>query len=141
MKTTARLIINALLVSLLLTATGSSAQAINAEPGDPVANETAFNVSLYMGPQWKLNLMMAISRPARITITIKNPANAVLYREIVRKGARRYWRKFNFEGSGPGAYVVEISDGRQTIARRVEIVDIPAVDSQRYIIYGPQPTP
>ena len=143
MKTTTRLTINALLVSLLLTTAVSRALATSTEPGDTVANETSFGVNMYLGPQWKLNLMMAISRPARVTIVIRDPNNTVLYREIVSRGPRPrgYWRKFDFEGSEPGGYVVEISDGRQTVTRRIEIVNLPAVDSQRYIVYGPQPTP
>lgn len=132
---------NAHLVSLLLTALVSSAWATQAASGDPVKEGTSFKVNMYPGPQWKMNLMMAISRPARITITVRNPDNTVLYREIIKRGSRRYWRKFDFEGSEPGAYRFEISDGQQTIVRRVEIVSIPVIDAQRYLVYGPQLTP
>ncbi|GAB3640084.1 hypothetical protein [Spirosoma arcticum] len=137
MKTTAQLTVNALMVSLLLTTAMSGALAASAEPGDPVAKVTSFEVNTYLGPQWKLNLMMDISRPVRITIIIRNSDNTVLYREIVSRGSRGYWRRFDFEGSEPGVYVVEVSDGRQMITRRIEIVDIPAIDSQRYIVHIP----
>jgi hypothetical protein len=137
MKKNAQSTINALVVSLLLTTAMSHALAASAEPGDPVAKETSFDVNTYLGPQWKLNLMMDISRPVRIMIIIRNPNNTVVYREIVSKGSRGYWRKFDFEGSEPGTYRLEISDGRQTVTRQIEIVDIPAIDSQRYIVHGP----
>lgn len=136
MKTNVRIVINALAVSLLLSATISSTLATNTEPGDPVAKETSFDVNTYLGPQWKLNLMMDISRPVRLTIIIRNSDNTVLYREIVSKGSRGYWRKFDFEGSEPGTYRLEVSDGRRTVTRQIEIVDIPAIDSQRYIVHG-----
>ena len=136
MKKTAQSTINALVVSLLLITAMSHALVAGTEPGDPVAKETSFNVNTYLGPQWKLNLMMDISRPVRIMIIIRNSGNTVLYREIVSKGSRGYWRKFDFEGSEPGTYRLEISDGRQTVTRQIEIVDIPAIDSQRYIVHG-----
>lgn len=129
---------NGLLVSLLIAGSGINAQATGTEPGDSVTNESSFDVSLYMGPQWKLNLMLAIRRPGRVSITLKNAGNTVLYREFLKKRSTRYWRKFNFEGSAAGVYRFEISDGQKIIVRQVEIVDMPTVDAQRYMVYGAQ---
>ena len=47
-----------------------------------------------------------------------------------------YRQKSNFEGSPSGVYQLETNDGQQTLVRRVEVVDIPAVDPQCYITYG-----
>lgn len=125
----------ALLMSLLTLA--SVTQAQTTEPGDPVANERSFDVGMYLGKQWKLNLRLATHRPARIMITLKDPHNGVLYRELLKKRKIKYWREFNFNGAAAGAYQFEISDGRNTIVRRVDVVDLPAVASQRYITYNP----
>lgn len=129
---------NGLLVSLFFAGSGINAQATGTDPGDSVSNENSFHVSLFMGPQWKMNLMLALPRPGRVSITLKNAGNTVLYREFLKKRSTRYWRKFNFEGSEAGVYRFEISDGRKIIVRQVEIVDIPTVDAQRYIVYGVQ---
>ena len=91
-----------------------------------------------MSPQWKINLRLASRQPGRVTITLKDANNTVLYREYLKRVSVSYWRKFNFEGSEPGVYQFEISDGQQTIVRRVEIINVPTVESQRYITYGPQ---
>ena len=140
MKTITLLIMNVLLTGLLLTASGINAKATGIEPGDSVTTKSSFDVGLFMGPQWRLNLMLVIHRPGWVSITVKDARNTVLYRELVKKAPTRYRRKFNFEGSEPGVYRLEISDGRNTIVRQVEIVDIPAIDAQRYIVYGPQTT-
>ncbi|MBC8153795.1 MAG: hypothetical protein H7Z72_12865 [Bacteroidetes bacterium] len=115
--------------------------ATGIETGDPVREESSFKVSMHTAPHWKMNLMLAIPGPARITIILKNSNNTVLYREVVKKGSRGYWRRFDFKGSEPGAYQFEITDGRQTATRRVDIVNLPAIDAQQYLIYGPQLTP
>ena len=121
-----------------MTVSALSVPAAPTEPGDSVTHENSFDVGMYLGENWKVNLRLAIRRPERITITVKDPGNTVLYRELLRKTTRRYWRKFDFKGSQPGVYQFEISDGCQTIVRQVEVVDMPAIESQRYITHGPQ---
>lgn len=138
MKTLAQQFRNALLVSLLTVASGINAQSIDTEPGDPVAKERSFDIGMYIGAQRKINLMLNVNRPERIIITMRDANNTVLYREYLKKGPAKYWRKFDFEGSESGVYEFEVRTGRQTIKRRVEVVDIPAIEPQRYITYGPQ---
>lgn len=137
MKTT-RQIMNILLLSLLTTATVINAQATGTEPGDSVTNERSFEVGMSMGPDWKINLRLGINQAKRIIITVKDANNTVLYREHLKKGPASYWWKFDFKDSEPGVYQFEIRDGQQTIRRQVEVVNVPAVDQQRYITYGPQ---
>ena len=115
-----------------------SAQAPRIEPDDTPAYERPLGISMFMSPDWKLNVMLSTHRAGRIAITLKRADNTVLYREFVTKAPSRYWRKFNFEGSEPGVYRFEISDGQKTVVRQVEIVDIPTIEAQRYIVYGPQ---
>lgn len=134
MKTIARQSLNALLVSLLTLASPTLAQTT--EPGDSVPRERSFDVGMYLGKQWNINLTLAARQPERIMITLKDPSNTVLYRESLKKRQTKYWRGFNFDGVAAGTYQFEISDGRQTIVRRIEVVDMPAVEAQRYITYN-----
>lgn len=138
MKTTARQFSNILIVSLLLAASAIRAQAISIKPGDSLQTERPFDVGMYMGPQWTINLMLIVRRTGRVSITLKHGNNAVLYQENVKKSRGNYWRRFNFEESESGTYAFEISDGQTTVVRRVEVVTIPTIASQRYITYGPQ---
>lgn len=135
---TLRQILNVLLLTLLTTATAINAQAITTGPGDSVAKERSFEIGMYLGADLKLNLRLAVRRPERVLITLKDASNTVLYREYLKKKPASYWRKFDFGESESGTYQLEIRDGRQTITRRVEVVDLPAVESQRYLTYGPQ---
>jgi hypothetical protein len=98
----------------------------------------SFEVGMFMGPKWDINLMLAIRRPERVTVTLRGTNNAVLHREYLKKTPTSYRFKFNFEEADPGVYQFEVSDGQHTIVRRVEIVSMPAVESQRYITYSPQ---
>ena len=128
-------------ITFLLALLGTSPQSIAlADKPDTagVAKSNALSVGLYMSPEWKLNLRLASRQPGRVTVTLKDANNTVLYREYVKRVSVGYWRKFDFEGSEPGMYQFEISNGQQTIVRRVEIVNVPTVESQRYITYGPQ---
>lgn len=136
MMKTIRQIRNALLVSLLLATSVLQAQVTTS--GNSVTASNSFAVGMYMGPQWKINLLLDFDRPERIVITLKDAANTVLYEERIKRPPTSYWRKFDFEQSEPGIYQFEISDGRQTVIRRVEIVAMPTVEAQRYITYGPQ---
>lgn len=138
MKITAQQIRYLLLASLLTTATAINAQTTGTEPTDSLAEERPFAVNMFLGAQMKINLMLTIYRPKRVSITLRDARNTVLYRENMKRDSRGYWRKFDFEESGPGVYLFEISDGRQTVTHRIVVVDVPAIAPQRYIAYGPQ---
>ena len=129
---------NALLMSLLLISAVSNAQVASNESGNLVPNDRSFDVAMYMESPWTVNLMLTFHQPKRIIVTLKDTQHTVLYQEHLKKASTIYRRKFKFDESESGVYLLEISDGNQTIVRRVEVVDIPAVKSQRYITYGPQ---
>ena len=135
MRTTTQLL-NVLLVALLLSATTSNAQPTNAESRDSLTRANSFEVGTYMGGNRTINLMVAIHQPEGATILIRDADNAILHRQYLKKSRIVYHHKFNFEECKPGVYQVEISNGRQTVIRRVEVVDIPAIESQRYITYS-----
>ena len=133
---------NVLLVSLLLVIKAPDSLATTAaEPGDSLTKASSFEVGMYMGANWTINLMLAVHQPQGATISIKDTGNTILYRQYLKKSSITYHHKFKFEGSQPGVYQIEISDGQKTVTRQVEVVDIPAIESQRYITYGPKTNP
>lgn len=138
MKTTAQLTMNALLLSLLLVASVTNAQSVKIEPEDSASKASAFEVGMFMESNWTINLMLAIHQPKRILVTLKNDKGVLLFRDYLKKIPANYRMKFKFNESDSGVYQFEISDDKQTIVRQVEVVYMPAVESQRYITYGPQ---
>ncbi|WP_460973314.1 hypothetical protein [Spirosoma migulaei] len=138
MKTTTQLIMNALLLSLLLVAPALNAQPATNEPEDSLSKQSSFEVGMFMESNWTINLMLAVHQPKRVLVTLKNDKGALLFRDYLKKIPANYRLKFRFSESDSGVYQFEISDDQQTIVRRVEVVYMPAVKSQRYITYGPQ---
>ena len=73
-----------------------------------------------------------------MTITLRDAKQTVLYRESFRSASATLRQKFDFEDMRSGSYQLEVSDGKETIRQRIEVVDVPPIDPQRYITYGPQ---
>ena len=129
---------NALLLSLLLVAPVINAQSVNIEPEDATSKVSSFEVGMFMESNWTINLMLAVHQPKRILVTLKNDKGVLIFRDYLKKIPANYRMKFKFNESDAGVYQFKISDDRQTIVRQVEVVYMPAVESQRYITYGPQ---
>lgn len=138
MKTIAKHVMNVVLVSLLLLASVSKAQRITISSESGGEEVSSFEVGTYLGARMTVNLMLAVHQPGGATIRIKDADKVILYQLHLRKSSIVYQHKLNFEECKPGVYQVEISDGRQTVVRRVEVVEMPAIQAQRYITYGSQ---
>ncbi|MBD2754218.1 hypothetical protein [Spirosoma validum] len=136
MKTLAHQVMNVLLMGLLLSAPAVNAQSTTPESTDLQANTRSFEVGTYMGNNWTMNLMLAVHQPQGATITIRDANKEILLTRYLKKSPTVYHQKLKFDECKPGVYQVEISDGQQTIVRRVEVVTIPAIESQRYITYS-----
>lgn len=142
MKTSAQHVVNALILSLLLWAAAPiNAQAGTPGPVDSGKGAKSFEVGMFMESNWTINLMMAVYQPKRVIVTLKNDKGVILFRQYLKKSAVNYRLKFHFEEAESGVYDFEISDDRETIVRQVTIVSMPAVNSQRYITFGPQRNP
>lgn len=138
MKTAFQQFRNVTLVCLLILVQTGNAQSITERVEPPQTRASSFEVGTYMGENWTMNLMLAIHQSEGVTLRIRHVDNTVLYQQHLKKSRTVYHHKLNFENCKPGVYQVEISDSRQTIVRRVEVVDMPAIEAQRYITYGPQ---
>ena len=137
MKSKTRQLVNGLLVSLLFSSQTIQANTLVYQ-ADPVPAVRPFGVSMYIDAQKKINLFVSINRPGRVTITLKDPKHTVLFRESFKRAPDTFRQKFNFEEAKSGTYQLEVSDGKETIRQRIEVVDVAPIDSQRYITYGSQ---
>jgi hypothetical protein len=129
MKTIAQQVLMTLFFGLIVPVS-------NAQVTEPNAEKNAFEVSLFLGAQEKINLMLAVHEPQRVTIKLKDARNTVLYRESLSKAPANHWRKFDFDGMKTGVYYLEISAGEQKVVRQIEIGALPAIQSQRFISYA-----
>ena len=136
MKFITRITILLLISSVLASTIFVSAQTVGTVESIP--KERSFDVGMYMDARYRINLMLVVRRSNRVSIVVRDAQNDVLYEERVKRTTPGYWRKFSFDESKSGTYTFEISDGRQTIVRRIDVVDTPAVEPQRFVIYGPQ---
>ncbi|GAB3929953.1 hypothetical protein [Larkinella terrae] len=132
MKTIAQQVLMILFFGLIVPV--SHAQVTAA--GEPASDKNAFEVSMFLGTREKINLMLAVRRPKKVTIRLKDAKNTVLYQEALSKTPASHWRKFDFEGMQTGVYYFEISNGQQVVVRQVEIGALPAVQAQRFITYA-----
>ncbi|MGA0557689.1 hypothetical protein ACO2Q8_13625 [Larkinella sp. VNQ87] len=132
MKTIAQQVLMILFFGLIVPV--SNAQGTDGN--DAKAEQSAFDVNLFLGQREKINLMLAVRQPKRVTIRLKDARNSVLYQESVGKSRASHWRKFDFSGMKTGTYYFEISSGQHVIVRQVEVGAIPATEAQRFISYA-----
>ncbi len=130
--------VNTLLVSLLLAAPVRHAQAGDTKPGDAEKRAHYFDICLYRDASGKVNLNLAVRRSKHVTVTLRNAGNEVVNRNYLKQSPNSYRLKYNFAEAKAGVYRFEISDGHHTLSREVEVVDLPSVEPQRYIVYNPQ---
>ena len=122
-----------LILCLMMSMIGR-AQSIDQQITTSVA-EKPFELGTYMGVNRSINLMLMVNQVPGVTLTIKDADDTTLHELYMKKSPRVYHYKLNFDGSQSGIYTVAISDGRKTIIRRIEVVDIPATEAQRYITF------
>lgn len=137
MKRTLRQFTNALLVGLVMISATGNAQSID-NGADSAIGEKPFDVAAYMGANRTINLMLAVYRVKGVTLVLKDAHDTILYELYLKKSPKAYHHKLNFEGCRSGVYQLEISDGQQKVIRRIDVVDIPAIDSQRYVTFTSQ---
>ncbi|WP_461079261.1 hypothetical protein [Spirosoma flavus] len=137
MKSLTHKLRNTLILSLIWVSVAANAQSVITETDAPVEKQP-FEVGTYMGTGLTINLMLAVHTPKGITLKIKDANDTVLEVTHLGRSPKAYHQKISFDGSQPGVYRVEISDGHKTVIRQVDVVNIPAVESQRYITYSSQ---
>lgn len=125
-------------IVFLMAAIAVKAQSIDGYASGGTFENSSFGVGMYMGPDWKINVRLMTYQSNRVMITLRGVDNSIIYRETIRKAPAKYWRRFNFEGSKPGIYQFEISDGQQSIVRQINIVQVPRTDAQQYMTLAPQ---
>ncbi|QMW04719.1 hypothetical protein [Spirosoma foliorum] len=132
LKHSLRVIANLGLILLSLT---SQAQSTDQEPIG-WSEEKPFELGTYMGANRTVNVILLVKQVNGITLKIKNTDELTLHELFMKRSPRAYHWKLNFEGSKSGTYKLEISDGQTTIIRRIEVVDVPSIEAQRYITFS-----
>ncbi|GAB3321011.1 hypothetical protein GCM10027299_14910 [Larkinella ripae] len=128
--------VRTLLVLLILST--SACHAKTTGETDSTAIQKPFDFLVYRGASRRVNVNLAIHQSKPVIVTLKNTRNAVMHRSYLKPSPNAYRLKFDFEDAPSGLYQLEISDGRQTTVRQIEVIDLPAIESQRYIVYNPQ---
>ncbi|QHV95316.1 hypothetical protein [Spirosoma endbachense] len=134
MKTVKHLFAQILSLSLIVLSIAGKAQSTDQELTS-WAKEKSFEIGTYMGENRTVNLMLMVRQTNGVTIRIKNADDEILHELSMKKSPRAYHYKLNFDGSRSGLYKLEITDGRKTLIRRIEVVDVPATEAQRYITF------
>lgn len=107
------------------------------DPDNAVSKENSFDIGLYMGAHQKVKLNLAVRQKKPVSVTLKDAKNAVMYRRFLKKSPMAHHLSFDFAASESGVFQLEISDGQRTIVRRVEVVDLPATESNRFVVFNP----
>jgi hypothetical protein len=131
LKRQVKLILSLYLIILSLIAKAQSADPEVAES----LKEKPYEIGSYMGVNRTVNLMIMVHQATGITIKIKDADDTILHEQYMKKSLKVYHYKLNFENSQSGLYKLEISDGRKILTRRIEVVDVPATEAQRYITF------
>ena len=117
MKTFIQNLFNSLAISAVM-----SVSALAETPSATNQPAKKFEVGMYQINQTaKLNLSISKVSGQRVKITLQNARGQVLHSETLGKKATRYSRKFNFEDMEQGAYLFQITNGENTIAKEVNL--------------------
>lgn len=125
-----------LLIGLATTSFSLKAQSIQLTETSPKVS--SFQLGAYVNNNKNLMVFLGSIESKRLSVTLKGPKETILYRTFIKGGSANYKQKFNFEEAQSGVYELEVSDGSQTVVRKVEVIDLPAVEPQRLITYGLQ---
>lgn len=124
------------LVSLYLLLISIAGKAQSADTvGTTWIDDKPFELATYMSANRTVNLMVMVKQVTGVTLKVKNADDATLHELQMKKSPKAYHIRLNFDSSQSGAYKLEISDGRKTFIRQIDVVDLPATEAQRYITF------
>lgn len=101
----------------------------------PTAKTKSFQVGMYQSANTlKMNLLIEKAASEKLTVTLRNEKNDIIYSEQVGKKSEKYWRKFDLDGMKDGLYRFEISNGKDKIVKEVELsTDKPIGEPERVV--------
>lgn len=120
---------------LLMINVAGKAQSADSIVSTTGVGKKPFELATYMGANRTVNLMLLVNQPQGVTLKVKNADDVTLHELQMKKSLRAYHIKLNFDSSQSGVFKLEISDGRKTLVRQIDVVDLPATEAQRYITF------
>ncbi len=91
------------------------------EPIETKSDKT-FDVSMYrIVNSMKVNVMIEKLEGKSVQIYLKNEKNEIIYTEFVGKKTSKFAQKFDLEGLTDGKYRFEITNGKETITKEVDV--------------------
>lgn len=133
MKTIKQQIVSALLIGLATSSFSLKAQSVQLTGSDPEASSV--RVGSYVNAEKNLVVLLSSKDSKRLSITLKDPKQNIIYHADLKGSSTTYQQKFNFAEAPSGQYELEVSDGSQTVVQKVKVIDVPAVEAQRFITY------
>ncbi len=91
------------------------------EPIEKKSDKT-FDISMYrIVNSMKVNVMIEKLEGKSVQIYLKNEKNEIIYTEFVGKKTSKFAQKFDLEGLTDGKYRFEITNGKETITKEVNV--------------------
>ncbi len=93
---------------------------------EPIENKLtpskSFDVGMYrIINSMKVNVTIEKTKGNSLEITLKNDKNETIYTEFVSKKLVAFAKKFDLTGLTDGKYRFEISDGKETITKEINV--------------------
>lgn len=94
-----------------------------------------FDVGMYrVVNTMKINVMIAKEQGNWIEIRLKDADNETIYVEVVNRKTTQFAKKFDLEGLQDGKYRFEITNGKETIVKEINLqTNAPTVASYRTV--------
>lgn len=94
-----------------------------------------FDVGMYrVVNTMKINVMIAKEQGNWIEIRLKDADNETIYVEVVNRKTTQFAKKFDLEGLEDGKYRFEITNGKETIVKEINLqTNAPTVASYRTV--------
>lgn len=99
------------------------AAAFTANAEDKETKKSAgFGTGIYTTKAGKINVLVdKVSPNAATTITLKNEAGAIVYRETINKSMQKFGRTLNVDELGAGKYEIEVSSKGEKQTKTFEL--------------------
>ncbi|HEY1056933.1 hypothetical protein [Emticicia fontis] len=100
-----------------------------------LAEGKTFDVGMYrVLNTMKINMTIAKEQGNWVEVRLKNDKNETIYVEVINRKATQFAKKFDLTGLEDGKYRFEITNGKETITKEVNLqTKVPTVSEYRTV--------
>lgn len=100
-----------------------------------LAEGKTFDVGMYrVVNTMKVNLTIAKEQGNWVEVRIKNEKNETIYVEVINRKTTQFAKKFDLQGLEDGKYRFEISNGKETVTKEINLqTKLPAASDYRTV--------